>query len=117
MSNRRTVALLRVSTAEQDLGVQRGQVNAWATAHGVTVDRFVVKPKSGGKGRVYYVHLGTGLLHRMDVYSTAWVRWLSIYCTDWRNAGGLNRPYKLTIWDRDKDKLLQTWEYKSIRKS
>jgi hypothetical protein len=44
------------------------------------------------------------------------VRWLSLFFTDWRTAGGLQRPYKVTVWDRKKESLLQTITYTAIRK-
>jgi S1-C subfamily serine protease len=80
-----------------------------------TVDRIEVKTKEGVE-RVYYVHLDTGLLRRLDVYSRSWARWISLVCDDWREANGLLRPYKVTIWDREKEKLLQTIVYTGIRK-
>ena len=53
----------------------------------------------------------------MDVYAQGWAFWTSVYFSDWRAAGGLLRPYKVRIFERDKDKLLQTFDYESIRKS
>jgi len=79
-----------------------------------TVDRIEVKTKNGVE-RVYFVHLQSGLLRRMDIYSQAWARWISLICEDWREANGLLRPYKITIWDREKEKLLQTIVYEGIR--
>ncbi|MCK6458880.1 MAG: trypsin-like peptidase domain-containing protein [Planctomycetes bacterium] len=78
-----------------------------------TVDRIEVKTKEGVQ-RVYFVHLDTGLLRRLDVYSRSWARWISLVADDWRGANGLLRPYKVTIWDRDKEKLLQTIVYTGI---
>jgi len=80
---------------------------------GTTVDRLAVKSKSGAE-RVYFVKLETGRLHRVDVKSQRWARWLSFFFEDWRTVDGLHRPYKMTVWDRDKESLLQTYEYKSI---
>jgi S1-C subfamily serine protease len=80
-----------------------------------TVDRIAVKTKEGVE-RVYFVHLDTGLLRRLDIYSRNWARWISLVFEDWREANGLLRPYKVTIWDRDKEKLLQTIVYTGIRK-
>jgi len=87
-----------------------------ALVNGVTVDRFEVETNNGRK-RVYFVHLDTGHLLRLDVYSEFAAYWQSIYYGDWRNAGGLNRPYKATIWERKKHKLVQTYVYESIQKS
>ena len=70
-----------------------------------------------GKERVYYIHLDSGRLLRMDVYAQGWAFWTSVYFSDWSETGGLLRPYKVRIFERDKDKLLQTFEYESIRKS
>jgi S1-C subfamily serine protease len=80
-----------------------------------TVDRIETKTKDGVE-RVYFVHLDTGLLRRLDIYSQGWARWISLAFEDWREANGLLRPYKVTIWDRDKEKLLQTVVYTGIRK-
>ncbi len=80
-----------------------------------TVDRIEAKTKDGVE-RVYFVQLETGLLRRLDVYSQGWARWVSLICDDWREANGLLRPYKITIWDREKEKLLQTVVYTGIRK-
>ncbi len=84
-----------------------------ALINGKTVDRFEVETKAGRK-RVYFIQLDTGRIERMDVYSEAWVRWISIVHSKWQTAGGLTRPYKMTIWDREKSKLLQTIEYEAI---
>ena len=80
-----------------------------------TVDRIETKTKDGQE-RVYFVQLETGLLRRLDIYSQSWARWISLVGEDWREANGLLRPYKVTIWDRDKEKLLQTIVYTGIRK-
>lgn len=80
-----------------------------------TVDRIEAKTKEGVE-RVYFVHLDTGLLRRLDVYSRNWARWISLVCDDWREANGLLRPYKVTIWDREKEKLLQTIAYTGVQK-
>jgi hypothetical protein len=87
-----------------------------ALVDGVTVDRIEVKTGDGIE-RVYYVHLDTGRLLRLDLYSHTWVRWLSLFFADWRTAGGLQRPYKVTVWDREKESLLQTITYTAIRKT
>jgi hypothetical protein len=86
-----------------------------ALVDGVTVDRIEVKTADGVE-RVYYIQLDTGRLLRLDIYSHTWVRWLSLFFTDWRTAGGLQRPYKVTVWDRKKESLLQTITYTAIRK-
>jgi len=80
-----------------------------------TVDRIEVKTADGIE-RVYFVHLQSGLLRRIDLYSNAWVRWISLFFEDWREANGLLRPYRITIWDRDTEKLLQTIDYAGISK-
>ena len=81
-----------------------------------TVDRIEVKTRKGTE-RVYYIQLETGTLARLDLYSKTWARWISLFFEDWRKAGGLTRPYKITIWDTKKETLLQTIEYTGIRKS
>jgi S1-C subfamily serine protease len=80
-----------------------------------TVDRIEAKTKDGVE-RVYFVHMDTGLLRRLDVYAQGWARWIALVFEDWRDAGGLLRPYRVTIWDRDKERLLQTVVYTGIRK-
>jgi hypothetical protein len=87
-----------------------------ALVNGVTADRMEVKTKDGAE-RVYFLHLGTGRPLRIDVYSRRWAQWVSLVHDDWRDAGGLLRPYKVTVWNRDKESLVQTWEYTAIRKS
>jgi hypothetical protein len=86
-----------------------------ALVGGITCDVFEVKTKAGDE-RIYYVHLDTGRLLRVDVYSKNWVRWISLFFSKWRRAGGLQRPYEVGIWDKEKDSLLQTIEYTSIRR-
>jgi len=86
-----------------------------ALVNGKTVDRFEVETNDGIK-RVYFIDFFSGRLERMDVYSNAWVRWISIVFSKWQTAGGLTRPYTLHIWDRDKARLLQTVQYESITK-
>ncbi|MFB3066052.1 MAG: trypsin-like peptidase domain-containing protein [Planctomycetota bacterium] len=81
-----------------------------------TVDKMVAKTKDG-KERIYYIDLDSGRLLRVDLYAQGWAFWTSVYFSDWREAGGLLRPYKVRIFERDKDKLLQTFDYESIRKS
>jgi len=82
-----------------------------------TVDRLETKTKEGVE-RVYFVQLETGLLRRLDIYSQNWARWISLILDDWRAPpGGLLRPYRIEIWDRDKEKLLQTIVYEGIRKA
>lgn len=87
-----------------------------ALVDGTTVDRIEVKTADGTE-RVYYIHLATGRLLRLDIYSHTWVRWLTLFYSDWRTAGGLQRPYKLALWDRKKESLLQTITYAAIRKT
>jgi hypothetical protein len=87
-----------------------------ALVHGVTVDRIEVKTADGAE-RVYFIHLDTGRLLRLDLYSHTWVRWLSLFFSDWRTAGGLQRPYKVTIWDRQKESLLQTITYTAVART
>jgi len=86
-----------------------------ALVNGVTVDRIEVQTEDGQE-RVYFIHLDTGRVLRADVYAHHWVRWISIFYDDWRRAGDLYRPYKATIWDRAKERLLQTIVYDSIQK-
>jgi S1-C subfamily serine protease len=81
-----------------------------------TCDRIEVET-ADGKERVYFVQLETGRLLRLDVYAQTWVRWISLYFEDWRTAGGLQRPYRVAIWDREREKPLQLIEYEAIRKS
>jgi len=85
-----------------------------ALVAGVTVDRIEVEAKNGDK-RVYFIHLDTGRLMRVDLYARTWVRWVSLYFDSWQNAKGLRRATRVMIWDRDKEKLLQTLTYASIR--
>jgi len=80
-----------------------------------TVDRFEVTTKDGDE-RVYFIHLDTGRLLRVDLYSRTWVRWISLRFSDWRKANGLLRPYRVTIHDREKNSLLQTIEYEAIQR-
>ncbi|MHC4162296.1 MAG: S1C family serine protease, partial [Planctomycetota bacterium] len=47
-----------------------------ALVAGVTADRIEIKTADGIE-RVYYIHLDTGRLLRLDLYSHTWVRWLS----------------------------------------
>lgn len=51
MAKRKTVALLRISTGDQDLDVQRGQVEAWARAHGIVVEQWIEETISGAAAR------------------------------------------------------------------
>ncbi|MFQ5843371.1 MAG: hypothetical protein ACE5JG_00105, partial [Planctomycetota bacterium] len=60
------------------------------------------------------VQLDTGRLLRLDLYAQGWARWISLYLSDWRRAGGLLRPYRVEIWDRDKERPLQTIVYETI---
>jgi len=79
-----------------------------------TVDRIETKTKDG-RERVYFVQLETGLLRRLDLYSQAWARWISLIHDDWRKPpDGALRPYRIEVWDRDKEKLLQTIVYERI---
>ncbi|MEE8106948.1 MAG: trypsin-like peptidase domain-containing protein [Planctomycetota bacterium] len=84
-----------------------------ALVNGKTVDRLEATAKDGSE-RVYFIDLDSGRLVRADIKSRQWVRWISLFLTDWRKAGGRMRPYRIEIWDRDKEKLLQTIEYESI---
>ena len=54
---------------------------------------------------------------RVDLYARGWVRWVSLILSDWRKGADLLRPHRVEIWDRDKEKLLQTIEYEAIQKS
>jgi len=92
---------------------ERVEFTGGAIVGTTTVDRLEVKTKSGAE-RVYFIHLQSGLPYRIDVYSRAWARWISIFLEDWRTVNDLRRPWKVTIWDRDKEKLLQTIEYARI---
>jgi len=87
-----------------------------AIVDGVTADRIEIKTADGTE-RVYYIHLQTGRLMRLDLYSHTWVKWLSFFFADWRTAGGLQRPYKVTVWDREKESLLQTLTYTTIART
>jgi len=81
-----------------------------------TVDRIEAKTKDGVE-RVYFVQLETGLLRRLDLYSQSWARWISLVHDDWRKPpGGDLRPYRIEVWDRDKERLLQTITYDRIHK-
>jgi len=80
-----------------------------------TVDRMEVESK-GGENRTYFIHLDTGRIMRMDLYADAWAKPVSLYFEDWRNAGGLQRPYRTRIYDAEKETLMQTIEYEAITK-
>jgi len=84
-----------------------------ALVNGKTVDRLEAVAKDGSE-RAYFVDLDSGRLVRADIKSRQWVRWISLFMSDWRDAGGRMRPYRVEIWDRDKEKLLQTIQYESI---
>ncbi|MGQ0614000.1 MAG: S1C family serine protease [Planctomycetaceae bacterium] len=90
------------------------QFTGGSLVDGRTVDRLEAK-SADGKERVYFVHLDTGRLWRIDLYSQAWLRPVSFFLSDWREAGGLLRPYRVEIWDRDKESLLQTIAYESVQ--
>jgi len=98
----------------------RVEFTGGALVGGRTVDRFEVET-SGGDKRVYFIEMDPRLEHgrlaRLDLYSRAWVRWISLYFDDWRTANGLARPYKVTILDREEDRLLQTITYEAIQRS
>ena len=81
-----------------------------------TVDKMVAKTKDG-KERIYYIDLDSGRLLRMDLYAQNWAFWTSVYFSDWREAGGLLRPYRVRIFERYKAQLLHTFDYQCIRKS
>ncbi len=85
-----------------------------ALVGGITADRFEITTRDDDK-RVYFIHLDTGRLLRVDLYSRTWVRWISLRFSDWREANGLLRPYKTTIHDRKKHSLLQTVQYLSVQ--
>jgi S1-C subfamily serine protease len=86
-----------------------------AIVDGKTVDRLEVKTKDGSE-RVYFVHLGTGRLLRADVYSKRWALWLTFFLEDWRTVDGVQRPYRVTVWNRDEESLYHTLAYDSIRR-
>ena len=96
-------------------GFEKVAFTGGALVGGITVDRFEVTAKNGEE-RVYFIHLDTGRLLRVDLNSHAWAYWISIYFDDWRTAGDLSRPHKVTIWNRKAESLIQTYEYTSIRR-
>ncbi|MGH7162554.1 MAG: trypsin-like peptidase domain-containing protein, partial [Planctomycetota bacterium] len=82
-------------------------------AGGRTVDR-IEATTPDGRERVYFIDLETGRLLRVDLYARKWVRWISLFLEDWREAGGLLRPFRVEVHDREKESLLQTIVYESI---
>jgi len=87
-----------------------------ALVGGVTVDRMEVETE-GGEQRTYFIDLQTGRILRMDVFADAWAKVLSLYFEDWREVGGLQRPWRVKVLDRDKHKLMQTITYEEITRS
>jgi S1-C subfamily serine protease len=87
-----------------------------ALVSGKTADRLEAKTKDGVE-RVYFVDLESGRLLRVDLYAKGWVRWISLMLSDWKKGAELLRPHRVEVWDRDKEKLLQTIEYEAIQQS
>lgn len=87
-------------------------VGGWLVG-GVTVDRLEAKSRDG-RERVYYVHLESGRLLRLDLRAQAWVRTVSLFFSDWRGSSPLARPHRVEIFDTEKESLLQTVEYDAI---
>jgi hypothetical protein len=81
-----------------------------------TADRMEADTLEGEK-RVYFIHLDTGRLLRVDLFARAWARTVSLVFSDWRTAGGLFRPYRVEVWDTEKESLLQTIRYEAIRRA
>ena len=65
----------------------------------------------------YFIDLNTGRILRMDIHADAWAKFVSIYFEDWRRVAGLQRPYRLKLFDRDKASLMQTITYEAITRS
>ena len=89
-----------------------------ALLEGLTVDRMeVVTQAAGGSDekRTYFIDLQSGRIVRIDLYADAWAKPVSLYFSDWRNAGGLQRPYTVRIFDAEKETLRQTIRYESIQ--
>ena len=81
---------------------------------GLTVDRMQVTTQDD-KERTYFIDLETGRIVRLDLYADAWAKPVSLYFSDWRNAGGLQRPYTVRIFDAEKETLMQTIRYEVIK--
>ncbi|MHC4938248.1 MAG: S1C family serine protease [Planctomycetota bacterium] len=87
-----------------------------ALVAGITVDRMEVTTRDDKK-RTYYIDLNTGRILRLDLHADAWAKVVSIYFEDWRKVGGLQRPWRVRIFDRDKESLMQTITYEAITRS
>jgi len=87
-----------------------------ALVEGVTADRMEVETQDG-KQLTYFIELGTGRILRLDIHADAWAKVVSLYFDDWREAGGLQRPYRVRLFDRDKESLMQTITYEAITRS
>ena len=83
---------------------------------GVTVDRMEVETKDGAQ-RTYFIDLDTGRILRLDLHAEAWAKVVSLYFEDWRKVGDLQRPFRVLIFDRDKESLMQTITYEAITRS
>ncbi|MEM8885234.1 MAG: trypsin-like peptidase domain-containing protein, partial [Planctomycetota bacterium] len=83
---------------------------------GITCDRMEVKTKEGEE-ITFFIDLDTGRVMRMDIQADAWAKDISLYYEDWRKIGDLQRPYRVRIFDRDKETLMQTILYKAIERS
>ncbi|MHC4953120.1 MAG: S1C family serine protease [Planctomycetota bacterium] len=87
-----------------------------ALINGVTVDRIEVETNDGAK-RAYFIKLETGRIFRIDLYADAWAKPISLLFEDWRTAGGLQRPYRVKVFDAEKESLMQTIRYEAVTKS
>jgi S1-C subfamily serine protease len=87
-----------------------------ALVAGITVDRMEVTTKDDRK-LTYFIDLSTGRILRMDIHADAWAKVVSIYFEDWRKVAGLQRPYRVKLFDRDKASLMQTITYEAITRS
>jgi hypothetical protein len=83
---------------------------------GTTVDRMEVETGDGAK-LTYFIDFETGRILRLDIHADAWAKVVSLYFEDWRKVGGLQRPYRVLILDRDKESLMQTITYEAITRS
>jgi len=84
-----------------------------ALIEGLTVDRMEVTTQADQE-RTYFIDMETGRIVRLDLYADAWAKPVSLYFSDWRNAGGLQRPYTVRVFDAEKETLMQTIRYEAI---
>lgn len=87
-----------------------------ALVRGVTVDRMEVETNDGEKF-TYFIRMETGRILRIDMLADAWAKTVSLYFEDWRTVKGVQRPYRVLIYDTKKESLMQTISYEAIHTS